>query len=93
VMPTEYSIESLSQWIDKFVDDTSLFTNIAGTMCNTNNISELTKRLREDTIAWKDLLETLGYKLELKKCFYYILSWKFDGSGNPIPPTIAEQRE
>jgi hypothetical protein len=44
-------------------------------------------------IAWKDLLETSGGKLELKKCFYYILTWKFDGRGNPIPTTIAEQRE
>jgi hypothetical protein len=44
-------------------------------------------------MEWKDLLETSGGKLELKKCFYYILSWKFDGKGNPIPTTIAEQRE
>jgi hypothetical protein len=44
-------------------------------------------------IAWKDFLETSGGKLKLKKCFYYILSWKFDGRGNPIPITIAEQRE
>jgi hypothetical protein len=44
-------------------------------------------------IAWKDLLETSGGKLDLKKCFYYILSWKFDDHGNPIPTTLVEQRE
>jgi hypothetical protein len=43
-------------------------------------------------IARKDLLETSGGKLELKKCFYYILSWKFDGKGNTSPTTITEQR-
>jgi hypothetical protein len=46
----------------------------------------------KDMTTWKDLLETSGGKLELKKCFYYILSWRFDGKGNPIPTTIQEQR-
>jgi hypothetical protein len=44
-------------------------------------------------IAWKELLEASGGKLELTKCFYYILAWKFDAKGNPIPTTITEQRE
>jgi hypothetical protein len=43
-------------------------------------------------IAWKDLLETSSGKFELKKCFYYILNWRFDEQGNPIPTMIAEQR-
>jgi hypothetical protein len=92
VMGTDFSLDSLRQWIDGFVDNTSLFTNIARNFGNTNDIVELTRRLREDMIAWKDLLETSGGKLELKKFFYYILSWKFDGKGNPTPTTIAEQR-
>jgi hypothetical protein len=41
---------------------------------------------------WNDLLEASGGKLELSKCFYYILSWKFDKEGNRLPMTIAEQR-
>jgi hypothetical protein len=44
-------------------------------------------------IAWKELLEASGGKLELTKCFYYILTWKFDSKGNPIPTTINEQRQ
>jgi hypothetical protein len=43
-------------------------------------------------LAWKELLEASGGKLELTKCFYYILTWRFDTKGNPIPTTIAEQR-
>jgi hypothetical protein len=86
-------MDSLRQWIDGFVDDTSLFTNINRGFGNTNDIIELTNRLKQDMMAWKDLLETSGGKLEFKKCFYYILSWKFDRKGNPIPMTTAEQRE
>jgi hypothetical protein len=41
-------------------------------------------------IAWKELLEASGGKLELTKCFYYILTWRFDNKGNPILTTIAE---
>jgi hypothetical protein len=93
VKGTEFSLDSLRQWIDGFVDDTSLFTNITRSLGDTNDIKELTNRLRQDMISWKDLLESSGGKLELKQCFYYILSWKFDGKGNPIPTTIAEQRE
>jgi hypothetical protein len=29
----------------------------------------------------------------LTKCFYYILSWRFDENGNAIPTTIEEQGE
>jgi hypothetical protein len=93
VMDNDFSIPSLCQWIDGFMDDMSLFTNINQDFGNSNNIRELTNRLKQDMIAWKDLLETSGGKLELKKCFYYVLSWKFDGRGNPIPTTITEQRE
>jgi hypothetical protein len=42
-------------------------------------------------IAWTELLEASGGKLELTKCFYYILTWRFDNKGNPIPTTISEQ--
>jgi hypothetical protein len=31
------------------------------------------------------------YKLELPKCFYCILAWKFDSKGNPLPVTKLEQ--
>jgi hypothetical protein len=44
-------------------------------------------------IAWKELLEASGGKLELTKCFYYILTWKFDSKGNPTPTTITKQRQ
>jgi hypothetical protein len=85
--------QTLKQLIDGFVDDTSLFTNLLNTIIESNDIKELTSRLRHDMIAWKELLEASGGKLELTKCFYYILTWKFDSKGNPIPTTIGDQRQ
>ena len=81
----------IQQWIDGFVDDTSLFSNInPGTVDDT--ISNLQKKLKHDMMKWKELLEASGGKLELSKCFYYILSWKYDDEGNAMPMSIDEQR-
>jgi hypothetical protein len=46
---------------------------------------------QSDMQLWASLLEAMGGKLELSKCFYYILSWKFDHNGKPIPMTISKQ--
>jgi hypothetical protein len=81
VWGSEFSLDSLRQWIDGFVDDKSFFTNITQSLGDINDIKELANRLKKDMIAWKDLLESSGGKLELKKCFYYILSWKLDAKG------------
>jgi hypothetical protein len=85
--------KNLIQWIDGFVDDTSLFTNLNSFSNKCNDIRLLTEALKEDLIAWKELLEATGGKLELKKCFYYIMAWRFDVKGNAIPTMIKEQRE
>jgi hypothetical protein len=58
-----------------------------------NDILLLHQQLREDLLAWKDLLEVSGGTLELSKCFYYIRSWKFDENGNAMPTTLEEQRK
>jgi hypothetical protein len=83
---------TLRQLIEGFVDDTSLFTNLLQSFLDCNDIEQLTTRLCHDMVARKELLEASGGKLESKKFFYYILTWKFDPRGNPIPTTIAEQR-
>jgi hypothetical protein len=83
---------TLRQLIDGFVDDTSLFSNLLRSSVDCNDIESLTSRLRHDMIAWKELLAASGGKLELTKCFYYILTWKFDTNGTPKPTTIEEQR-
>lgn len=44
-----------------------------------------------DSTIWTNLLSATGGKLELAKCFYYILSWKFSAQGDAIPETIEDQ--
>jgi Reverse transcriptase (RNA-dependent DNA polymerase) len=55
------------QWIEGFVDDTSIFTN---TSLKSNNIQELKEKLQQDGTYWAGLLEASGGKLELVKCFF-----------------------
>jgi len=44
-------------------------------------------QLQHDTQEWEKLLATTGGKLELSKCFCYILQWKFDEEGKPTHTT------
>jgi hypothetical protein len=76
------------QWIEGFVDDTSLFSN---TNFKNNNIEELKEKLRHDSNYWAGVLSATGGKLELTKCFYYLLTWKWDKQGNPLPQSMQEQ--
>lgn len=76
------------QWIDEFVDDTSVFSN---KIVNNNDLSELSRQLQEDSEIWANLLAALGGKLELDKCFYYLLTWKFDKNGDAEPETMNDQ--
>jgi hypothetical protein len=78
----------IKKWIEGFVDDTSIFTNI-------DFISQcaqtLVQHLQEDGCEWAGLLEASGGKLELTKCFYYMLTWTWNDKGEPIPQTIQQQ--
>jgi hypothetical protein len=78
--------EKISQIIEGFVDDTSIFTNDDGT-----SIDSLRNKLESDGTWWAGLLDSSGGKLELTKCFYYLLSWKWDQKGNPIAQTSTDQ--
>jgi hypothetical protein len=75
-------------WIDGYVDDTSLFTNLK---FGESNIKKLIEIGQKDGQIWEQLLNTSGGELELSKCFYYLLSWKWTRDGNPIPQSILEQ--
>jgi hypothetical protein len=47
---------SLRQWIDCFVNDTSLFKNLLGLLGDPNDVRLLTKKLRQDMPFWQELL-------------------------------------
>lgn len=74
---------NVKQWLEALVDDTSLFTNLS----DTYDVSELVKALEHDAQYWASLLSVSGGCLELSKCFYYVLAWKFNDYGDPEPMT------
>jgi hypothetical protein len=73
--------------IDGFVDDNSIVTN---EICN--GLQLLFNKLQTNGKLWADSLEASGGKLELTKCFFYLLSWIWDTKGNPIADTLIKQK-
>jgi Reverse transcriptase (RNA-dependent DNA polymerase) len=82
--------DSIIQWIEGFVDDTSLFVNNG---FEDTDIVNLKNKLKEDGTWWAGLLPATGGKLELSKCFFYLLTWKYDKKGNPIAELMQEQHD
>lgn len=77
----------LKQWIEGFVDDTSIIVNIDfASQC----IKNIINKLDFDGTTWAGL-EVSGGKLELLKCFYYVLTWKWEPNGDAIAQTKSEQ--
>jgi Reverse transcriptase (RNA-dependent DNA polymerase) len=77
-------------FIEGFVDDTSIFSN---NKFNNTDLISLKEHLKQDGTWWAGLLEATGGKLELQKCFYYLLTWKFNKKGNASPQPTTEQHD
>jgi hypothetical protein len=78
----------IRRWIEGFVDNTSLFINFKFiSQC----AQTMTKFLKEDGCRWAGLLEASRGKLELLKCFYYLLTWNWNEKGEAVPQTIQQQ--
>jgi hypothetical protein len=75
-------------WIEGFVDDNSIFTNLE---FGCEDLNKLIKKATKDAQLWEGLLSATGGELQLSKCFYYVLSWKWDKFGNPSPQNKIEQ--
>jgi hypothetical protein len=84
-----HSTKYIQQWIEGFVEDTSIFKNLE---YGDENISLLKQKIEHDGQLWAKFLHISGGALELPKCFFYILSWKWDKWGNPSPQTNQEQQ-
>lgn len=70
------------------MDDTSIFCN-EGIISNT--VNGITSTLQKESNLWANLLAATGGKLELQKCFYYVLSWKYNEEGDAFQETMADQ--
>jgi hypothetical protein len=65
-----------------FVDDTKgQINDMRNTKPMTNEM--LMSRMQDDAQLWGDLLHVSGGALEIPKCNYYIMKWKFDDKGAP----------
>jgi hypothetical protein len=53
----------------------------------------IVQQLQEDAKIWERLLAATGGKLELSKCFYYILTWEFKDEGTPRHTSKQELEE
>ena len=76
---------SLKRTGDGFVDDVTNVCNFGFPESLTTNISPpaLATRLQTEAQTWERLLWSAGGALELTKCFYYLICWKFDKAGRP----------
>jgi hypothetical protein len=83
---TDPAGNELKRTMEAFVDDTDLAVNDAGQVLNPQ---ELTTTLQTDAQHWEKLLFTSGRKLELTKCFFYLMYWKFSDDG--IPSLISKE--
>jgi len=52
---------------------------------NQDEVHQLTKKMQHDAQLWNDLLWCSGGKLELPKCSYHLLYFRFKPNGEPVP--------
>ena len=78
---------------DGFVDDVTNVCNFGfpNSLLINATPQTLAAQLQREAQTWERLLWSAGGALELNKCFYYILSWKFRHDGHPLlllPPQL-----
>jgi hypothetical protein len=78
--------------MDGFVDDTIIWQNLSNNLdeLSQGSIGEIAARLKTAAQWWEQLLHATGGKLELPKCFYYLLHWVFDSEGQARLATPEE---
>ena len=79
--------------MDGFVDDKTAWANLAQQLTDDPNaqaqlIDHIHNNLQSIAQEWEQILTAMGGKLELSKCFYYMIQWVFDEHGRPsmAPP-------
>jgi len=79
------------RWTDGFVDDVNLLVNDFEHELLHNTSTDLAPSLQLAAQWWEKFLDATGGKLELSKCFFYQLEWKFDQDGLPYPYSPPSQ--
>ena len=91
----------VSQIMTAFADDTTSFVNsfISSLDCSLD-LNHLRSLCQDTAQWWEELLHTTGGRLELAKCFVYMIIWTFDDEGVPrlapsgtLPPISLRDSE
>ena len=87
---TQNGKQQIHMGLSGFVDDTNTVTN-----CFHPNweppLDQILEKLRHDAQMWTDILYLSGGKLELAKCSYHILQFKFQPNGTPTVQQHQQQ--
>jgi hypothetical protein len=77
---------------DGFVDDVANIFNFGLAAMITAKYSEqmIAQGMQAEAQTWERLLNSTGGALELSKCFFYVMSWKFKNDGTPMLLTPDE---
>ena len=74
----------VSQIMTAFADDTTSFVNsFVSSLSSSLDFSYLREVSQTTAQWWEQLLHTTGGRLELAKCFVYMIIWTFDEEGIP----------
>ena len=74
---------TVAHYMQSFVDDSSIWVNdFLNSLDDQINLDALATTLETATQWWEQLLVATGGKLELQKCFYYVIHWKFNTNGS-----------
>ena len=79
---------TVSRIMDGFVDDTTIWANSFIDSLTTDKTVEIAEDLKSSAQWWEELLTATGGKLELPKCFFYLIKWAFNDFGNPSPADV-----
>jgi hypothetical protein len=77
---------------DGFVDDVANVFNFGLAAMITAHYSEqmIAQGMQAEAQTWERLLHSTGGALELSKCFFYVMAWKFKKDGTPMLLTPDE---
>jgi hypothetical protein len=79
-----------------FVDDSNEQVNMFEEEDSMKVLSSMHSKATHNATTWAKLLGATGGSLELPKCSYHALYWKFSAQGAPvlasIPPIIARSQ-
>jgi hypothetical protein len=74
-------------YIIGFVDDTNGQVNQFIEDERSDTLATMHHRAQENATTWAQLLGVTGGALELQKCSYHVMSWKFTDQGAPVLAT------